>query len=40
MMKTARGYSAPRMEALNPAIGPDMKETFDFGLAFDKEGEQ
>jgi len=38
MMKSMRGYGEPRTEALNPRIGPDIKETFDYGVAFDASG--
>lgn len=32
-MKTARGFSDMREEALNPVMGGDLKESFDFGLS-------
>lgn len=32
-MKTMRGFSDMREEALNPTMGGDLKESFDFGLA-------
>jgi len=30
--KSMLGYTPPRMEALNPRAGPDLKESFDYGL--------
>ena len=33
MMKCARGYTPPRVEALNPFMAPDNKESFDHGTS-------
>lgn len=38
MMKTIRGYGEFEREGLNPRMGPDLKETFDYGLAIDQQG--
>jgi len=39
MMKTKRGYSDIRKEGLNPNLGKDLKESFDFGLAVSGDDE-